>query len=67
MNKTYEYIQFKHGHSLETRYPLETWYPLSYAQDCVEKVYKIKQIMDEYKHNQIDADGVICEILKYIK
>ena len=62
----YEYIeeikpQFKHGHSLET------WYPLSYAQDCVEKVYKISQIIDKYKHNQIDADNVICEILKTLK
>ncbi len=46
----------EHKHSLEI-----------YAQDCIAKVEKIEQIIDEYKHNQIDSDDVICEILKYIK
>lgn len=38
-----------------------------YTQDCIAKVEKIEQIIDEYRHNQIDDDDVICEILKYIK
>lgn len=46
----------EHEHSLEI-----------YAQDCIAKVEKIEQIIDEYRHNQIDDDDVICEILKYIK
>lgn len=54
-------FQYCHGHSLNV------WYSLCYAQDCIVMLDKIERIIDEYKHNQIDSDDVICEILKTIK